>query len=81
MSEELLLCKWHSILGSHWARITKKLEGRTENTVKNHWNAAYRSKVRGWRLCVCVEGVRGTVECVWVCGGVLRGRGPGGLSV
>ncbi|WIA35488.1 hypothetical protein OEZ86_003918 [Tetradesmus obliquus] len=44
VAEELLLCKWHSILGSHWARITRKLEGRTENAVKNHWNAAMRAK-------------------------------------
>jgi hypothetical protein len=27
------------------ARITRKLEGRTENAVKNHWNAAMRAKV------------------------------------
>jgi hypothetical protein len=45
VQEELLLCKWHSILGSHWAKITRKLEGRTENAVKNHWNAAMRAKV------------------------------------
>jgi hypothetical protein len=50
VAEELLLCKWHSILGSHWARITKKLEGRTENAVKNHWNAAFRSKVGCFRI-------------------------------
>jgi hypothetical protein len=33
------------------ARITRKLEGRTENAVKNHWNAAMRAKVSGF---VCV---------------------------
>lgn len=57
MAEELLLCKWHSILGSHWARITKKLAGRTENAVKNRWNSAYRAKVRGAGRGAGVEGV------------------------
>ncbi|KAF8060611.1 MYB98 [Scenedesmus sp. PABB004] len=45
VEEELELCTWHSIVGSHWSRITRRLEGRTENAVKNHWAAAMRAKV------------------------------------
>lgn len=36
----------HSQIGSHWSKVIKFLPGRTENSIKNHWNATHRSKVR-----------------------------------
>lgn len=45
VEEEINLAKYHSEIGSLWSRIAVYLPGRTENSVKNHWNALYRSKV------------------------------------
>ncbi|CAA0828525.1 myb domain protein 118 [Striga hermonthica] len=43
--EDKILIEAHRQLGNKWAEIARSLPGRSENTIKNHWNATKRRQL------------------------------------
>ena len=45
--EEFHLALCHMLVGNQWSQHCNRLRGRTENSIKNYWNATLRSKPNG----------------------------------
>ena len=43
--EEWILFILHNKIGNKWSQLCKYLPGRTDNTIKNHWNSTMKKRI------------------------------------
>jgi len=48
--EEWILFLLNRDLANKWADIANVLEGRTDNTIKNHWNSSMKRRIKEYVL-------------------------------
>jgi len=44
--EEWILFLLNRVKSNKWADIANILEGRTDNTIKNHWNSSMKRRIK-----------------------------------
>jgi hypothetical protein len=49
VQEDLIIYEMHNKVGNHWAKIAKKLPGRTANAIKNRWNSTLRRRTENFQ--------------------------------